>query len=98
MKAIRKSPSKVPELIEIENILKALQEQVGGYIETVGIATNAVIICNEEGLLQDLPLQKFLGHVWAGPILVVGVDGEEFCDVPEATIRPLLSNYWYKGD
>ena len=34
MKAIRKEPGCAPELIDIDNTLKALQTEVGGYIET----------------------------------------------------------------
>ena len=47
MKAIRKKPGCAPEVIEVENTLKALQDEVGGYIETVTIASDAVVICNE---------------------------------------------------
>ena len=32
MKAIRKKPGCAPEIIEVENTLKALQDEVGGYI------------------------------------------------------------------
>lgn len=46
MKAIRKKPGAQPEIIEVENTLKALQTEVGGYIETVTIASDAVVICN----------------------------------------------------
>lgn len=35
MKAIIKEPGKKPRITEIENKLSALQEAVGGYIETV---------------------------------------------------------------
>lgn len=55
MKAIRKRPGEAPEIIEVENTLKALQAEVGGYIETVTIASDAVIICNEEGRILGLP-------------------------------------------
>lgn len=39
----------------IPNTLSELQELVGGLIETVSFATDAVIICNEEGLINDSP-------------------------------------------
>ncbi|MEE0119889.1 MAG: DUF3846 domain-containing protein, partial [Agathobaculum butyriciproducens] len=55
MKAIRKEPGCAPELIDIYNTLKALQTEVGGYIETVTIASDAVVICNEEGALLGMP-------------------------------------------
>ena len=84
MKAIRKKPGCEPELIDIDNTLKALQAEVGGYIETVSIA-DVVIICNEEGRLCGLPHNcRFVGVDFVGTILVVGRNKDEFCDVPEA--------------
>ena len=84
MKAIRKKPGAQPEIIEVENTLKALQAEVGGYIETVSIA-DVVIICNEEGRLCGLPYNcRFFGVDFVGTILVVGRNKDEFCDVPEA--------------
>ena len=85
MKAIRKKPGCAPEIIEVENTLKALQREVSGYIETVTIASDAVIICNEEGRILGLPYNcRFVGVDFVGTILVVGRDRDEFCDVPEA--------------
>lgn len=85
MKAIRKKPGCEPEIIEVENTLKALQDEVGGYIETVTIASDAVVICNEEGRLCGLPYNcRFVGVDFVGTILVVGRNKDEFCDVPEA--------------
>lgn len=84
MKAIRKKPGCEPELIDIDDTLAALQQEVGGYIETVSIA-DVVIICNEEGRLCGLPYNcRFVGVDFVGPILVVGRNKDEFCDVPEA--------------
>ena len=85
MKAIRKKPGCAPEIIEVENTLKALQQEVGGHIETVTIASDAVIICNEEGRILCLPANcRVCGVDFVGTILVVGRNKDEFCDVPEA--------------
>lgn len=85
MKAIRKKPGCAPELIDIDNTLKALQAEVGGYIETVTIASDAVIICNEEGRILGLPDNcRVRGVDFVGTVLIVGTKGDEFCDVPEA--------------
>lgn len=84
MKAIRFIPGKSPELIEVENTLTALQEQVGGHIEVLSLGRKVVAILNEEGLLLGLPYNGNFGpHAIFGTILVVGVDGEDFCDVPQ---------------
>lgn len=83
MKAIRKKPGCEPELIDVDNTLKALQAEVGGYIETVTIASDAVVICNEEGRLHGLPYNCCVfGTSFVGTVLIVGTKGEEFCDVP----------------
>lgn len=86
MKAIRKKPGCAPEIIEVENTLKALQAEVGGYIETVTFASDAAVICNEEGRILGLPYNcRFFGvDFFVGTILVVGRNKDEFCDVPEA--------------
>lgn len=83
MKVLRKQPHKGIEEIEIPNTLKALQAEVGGYIEVFPIAADACIICNEEGKLMGLePNCKFGGEVFVGTILITGVDGEDFTDFP----------------
>ena len=46
MKAIRKKPGCEPELVEVENTLKALQAEVGGYIEVITQPYDAALICN----------------------------------------------------
>lgn len=78
--------------IDIENKLEAFQEAVDGYIETVTLVPDEVVmIVNEEGLLRGLginPLATALyGSAIVGVAVVVGIDGEEFCDVPERYLR-----------
>ena len=84
MIAIIKRPFEpIGRIREIDNTLEALQKAVGGYIEAVTIAEDAVIICDEEGLLKRLPYNcNVCGHDLVGTILVLGVDGDEFTDVP----------------
>lgn len=68
--------------------LHTMQELVGGYIETVTVSDDrlhekACVICNEEGRLYGLDHNcVFLGIDFVGPILIVGIDGEEFSDCP----------------
>lgn len=84
MRALFKEPKdeKFRTLV-IPNQLKVLQQLVGGYIETVTIATDAVIICNKEGRIIGQEYNcNFCGIDLVGPILIVGTDGEEFTDCP----------------
>ena len=78
-----KDPGKNPRHVHIENSLKNLQNTVGGYIETVTFAEDAVIICNEEGRLQGLPYCcTICGGDFVGTVVIAGVAGEEFADLP----------------
>lgn len=82
MNVLRKKVGSDWELVEIENTLEALQREVDGYIETVGIAGDACIIVNEEGMINDLPFNvRLFGLQLFGTVLIVGVDGDEFCDL-----------------
>lgn len=78
-----KLPGRRPEPRQIPNTLEELQGFVGGYIETVTLASDCVIICNEEGRINGMKYNcTICGVQLFGPILLCGVDGEEFSDLP----------------
>lgn len=89
MRAIIKRPYEpVGRIKEIDNTLEQLQQIVGGYIETVTVdlcrGEPVVIVCNEEGRLDDLPHNCTInGYDFVGTIVAVGADGDEFGDLPE---------------
>lgn len=84
MKSILKEPGKEPKVIDVENEKEELQETVGGYLESVTLAADMCILCDEEGRLKGLPFNvEICGVSFVGPILMVGVDGEEFADLWE---------------
>lgn len=82
MKAIKKEPGEQPRMVSIQNTLEALQEAVGGRIETVRLFEDACLVCDEEWRLKGKPHNNILGAEFGGTVLLVGVSGEEFCDVP----------------
>lgn len=89
MRVIYKEPGKEPRTMVIPNELKVLQDLVGGYIETLKIADNVVMIFNEEGKLLDLAPNFFVGaiaDVILGPVIIVGEDGDEFTSLSEDNI------------
>ena len=68
MKVLVVEPEKEPYVKEISSGLSSLQKEVGGFIEAVYPLEDPVaIICNEEGKLEGLPLNRALrdedGHV-----------------------------------
>ena len=83
MIVLKKEPGKDPVLTAVENTLSALQEAVDGYIETVTMADDFVVICNEEGCIQSLPYNcTLLGDIdLYGTILIAGMKDDEFTDV-----------------
>ena len=84
IKAIIKRPDEeFGHMTNISERLENLQNTVGGYIECVSPDPRIVIICNEEGKLIGMePNMKIPGDILCGTIIVVGVSGEDFADVP----------------
>lgn len=62
---------------EIKGELEEMQKIVGGYIEVVPATPDGeiLIVCNEEGMLQNLPLNCLGIH---GTIFFIGNDTPEF--------------------
>lgn len=91
MRVIKKEPGAEPEIIEIENELQALQDAVGGRIETVTFAEDCCLICNEDYRYDDSEFNvQALGIDFYGTVLMVGVDGEEFADLDERYLGTCL--------
>ena len=86
MRILYKQPGQDPRSIVIPNELKVMQQLVGGYIETLRISDNGILVMNEEGKLLGLEPNFYLGAIGdtiVGPVLVVGKNGDEFADLPE---------------
>lgn len=79
-------PGKEPYVKEIDSGLESLQHEVGGYIEAIYPYEDPVaLVCNEEGKLEGLPLNRALrdedGDIYdvvAGTFLVVGLTDDSF--------------------
>ena len=79
IKGLLVKPYELPEEIEFENTLEAKQHLVGGYIECVYPEndTSVVFVCNEEGKINGMKLNRFIGYdIIAGPFLILGDDYE----------------------
>ncbi|MBQ8217943.1 MAG: DUF3846 domain-containing protein [Oscillospiraceae bacterium] len=94
-------PEKEPYVKEISSGLSSLQKEVGGFIEAVYPFEDPVaIICNEEGKLEGLPLNRALrdedGHVYdiiAGTFLIAGLSEDNFCSLDDAQIEKFSAMY-----
>lgn len=85
-----KEPGKGWKVAEIENTLEALQQGVGGKLEAVTLASDACILCNEEGRLLGMPYNiTICGVSFVGPLLIVGIAGEDFTGLTEQQVDRL---------
>lgn len=68
----------------INDELEEYQSLVEGYIETVSLTQNLVIVCNEEGRLKGMdPNCEINGIDFVGPIFLIGANDEgDFIDCP----------------
>lgn len=87
IKVIIKRPGEKPHSTWISNSLENLQRTVEGYIETFTILSHRhpkmVLICNEEGRIQNLPFNCKVGpSSFVGTIIFAGIDEDRFADIP----------------
>ena len=75
-------PMELPKEIELDNTLEAMQKFVGGLIECITLSdsgSEVTLVCNDEGKLLGLPLNRPLwdgADVLAGPGFLAGCDNE----------------------
>ena len=95
-----------PEEMTIENTLEAKQKLLGGYIEMNYLPTPdaAVIICNEEGKINGLPLnrgifdeKKRLVEIIAGDFFLCNAprDSEDFTSLSPKQIEKFSKQFKY---
>lgn len=90
MKVLVKEPGKRWEKRNIENTLEALQEVVGGYIETLTLADDMVAIFDEEGRLKDKEwCVNIAGVDLVGTVILTGIVGDDFADLDASIVRIL---------
>ena len=90
MKVLTVEKGKGVNVVDIEG-LQAMQDIVGGMIESVNFVADVYIICNEEGKLLDLPPMLDMGHdVIHGNFFFMKVDNEgEHVDLTDKEIAKL---------
>ena len=85
MRVVAKRPGEPRKVINIDNDLKALQEYVGGPVESYRLFKDVSVVCNKRGKMMGATMNMELNGIELfGPILIVGVDGAGFTDCPNA--------------
>ena len=93
IKVLALLPMELPKEIELDNTLEAMQEFVGGLIECITLSdtgSEVTLVCNDEGKLLGLPLNRPLwdgADVLAGPGFLAGCDNEgNLTSLPQSTM------------
>lgn len=105
MKILVIKPLETPVVCEIEPTLKAMQEVVGGYIEALyPFEESVALVCNEEGKLLGLPLNRALrdedGRIYdvvAGTFFLCAAppNSDEFASLSDAEITHYTALFRY---
>lgn len=84
MKVLIVEPGKYPREADIEHTLEAEQAVVGGTIEAVyPWKDNACIVCNDNGIAENLPRNRMLGDydIIHGTFFICGLTRDDFTDL-----------------
>ena len=103
MKVIMLRPKEKACVVEIDDNLASYQKVVGGYIEVVAPYSDGVVfVCNEEGKLKGLPLNRAIrdedGNVLdiiAGTAFLCDGSGEELKELEEHQMKILLAQFLF---
>lgn len=98
IKVIIKEPGGKPRSVNISCSQQNLQKTVGGGLRTVELCSDCVVICNESAAVSDMPYCcNVCGVDFHGTIIVAGVDGAEFADIPIdfQTAKQLIPSLWW---
>lgn len=82
-----------PNVVTVDADLESYHKLVGGWIETVRVAEDILMIVNEEGMITDLPINfvTFAGlepvHQIHGNVFFVGVAGSDFVSLDKEQIN-----------
>ena len=103
MRVILVEPNIPPRIAEVENTLKSLQNTVGGYIEVISmdhLDPNIILICNEEGKIRDLPVNRILYNRYgnaldyiAGTFMICAERNGEFVSIPKKLENKYLERF-----
>ena len=101
LKVLVVEPMEAPYVKEIEDDLKAMQEIVGGCIETVyPFDDPVVLVCNDEGKLEGLPFNRALkddhGETYdiiQGNFFIAGLGKEDFDSLTDDMIEKYTDLY-----
>ena len=104
MKVLLINPGAAPQVLEIEHSLKNMQELVGGTIEAIYPFEDTVaLVCNDEGKLLGLPLNRAVRDpatgqivdIIAGTFFICGLSEDDFASLTDDQIQRYTQMFRY---
>lgn len=94
IKVLIVDPTIDPYIEEIENTLEKKQKIVGGLIEFVELENNIDLICNEEGKIHNLQMNRIIKNdVICGTFIITGQENGESISLTDEQIRKYKSYF-----
>lgn len=104
MKIVYIAAGQRPEVKDIGGSLEDMKKLVDGYIEVIHpFNDTALIVCNEEGKINGLPLNRSLLHPETGELyeIIAGnfficdapVDSDEFAGLSEEQVKTYMEQF-----
>lgn len=92
-----------PKRVTVDDNLPSLQALVGGYIEMVRMRHGLVAVCNEEGILMELPMGFAIMSTAGlqpirGNLFVCRINGSKFSSISDGDIITINGDVFPKVD
>lgn len=92
-------PNEEPHVLKVENTLKELQNIVGGLIEFIQLEHNVDLICNEEGKIRHLPMNRFVQNdIICGTFFIAGEHEGETISLSRKQIKKYKKRFRLDND
>lgn len=92
-------PNKEPYQIKIEHTLENLQNIVGGLIEFVQLEHNVDLICNEEGKIYNLAMNRVIQNdIICGTFFIAGQHKGETISLSRKQIKKYKKRFRVEND
>lgn len=88
MKVVIVEPNKPAYVAEIENDYQIISKIIDGPIQTAPFFSDAMILCNKDGKVEDLPITAYFSFgdcsdVIVGTFIICGMDGDGFASLSD---------------
>lgn len=101
MRVLLYTVGRLPKTVDISNELGELQDVVDGYIEVVPFHnTPYLLVCNEEGKLNDLEANRLVPELKAviyGDFFICKNAGEDFAGLTDEEVKEILESNMIGG-